>query len=348
MMKKLITALLIAAWLAQATPTVAIGDLVLEVTSSNTAVLMLQLQKTDDLTEEWEDAGPPVRWEAPVSGGEFFKVQASGEEIMAYTLTYIQSSPTTYKVSGYTGTPVDVVVPPTYNGKAVTALGTDCFRGSTSLVTISLPASVTDLGINAFRECASITGFVIPDTVTDAGDATFRDCTSLVSIEIPDSVTELTGSFCYGCSSLTSITFPDTLADIQTVAFRYCTALVDVDLPASLTDIGDRCFQGCTGMAGITMTGNAPALGVYVFDGVSATAFYPSTAIGYTNPWGGLQAVPYADHFSGIIFDTSITIAGSQKGKWLLTEGTGTTATDTSGNGNDGTITDGTWVTSLS
>ncbi len=57
--------------------------------------------------------------------------------------------------------------------------------------------------------------------------------------------------------------------------------------------------------------------------------------------------IEYNIPYSGIIFDTSIKIDGTIRGKWLLTDSSGTTAEDLSGNGNDGTITDGEWVTTL-
>lgn len=64
-------------------PSIVINDLVLSVSPSNTAILNLQLQKTDGLTYgNWENVGEPVRWEVPMTGTEYFRVQASGDETM--------------------------------------------------------------------------------------------------------------------------------------------------------------------------------------------------------------------------------------------------------------------------
>jgi hypothetical protein len=51
------------------------------------------------------------------------------------------------------------------------------------------------------------------------------------------------------------------------------------------------------------------------------------------------------DRFKGVISDVLFsTTSGVKLGEWKLHEGSGTVATDTSGNGFNGTITNGTWI----
>ncbi|MDY4874164.1 MAG: leucine-rich repeat domain-containing protein [Alloprevotella sp.] len=74
--------------------------------------------------------------------------------------------------------------------------------------------SVTSLGESCFRGCSSLTSITIPNSVTSLGDYCFSGCSSLTSITISNSVTSL-GSGCFsGCSSLTSIILLSTGASI--------------------------------------------------------------------------------------------------------------------------------------
>lgn len=110
---------------------------------------------------------------------------------------------TSYVVSGcakdYCG---EIIVPKTYKGLPVTAIGTD-----------------------AFRNCVNVTSVVIPGSVTSIGGSTFRGCKNLKTIVLPDNITSIPGAMCYGCSSLESIVIPTGVRSIGGYAFGDCSAL---------------------------------------------------------------------------------------------------------------------------
>ena len=70
---------------------------------------------------------------------------------------------------------------------ALAAIGTNTFRGCTSLPSIDLPASVTAIGNNAFNGDASLTEVISRADVPPAlgGTGVFTGCTSLTAIKVP-------------------------------------------------------------------------------------------------------------------------------------------------------------------
>lgn len=66
----------------------------------------------------------------------------------------------------------NVTIPSTHNNKLVTAINSSGFRGSNTVVSVTIPESVTTIGRGAFA-----------------------DCPSLISISVPDSLVEVKGEF---------------------------------------------------------------------------------------------------------------------------------------------------------
>ena len=115
----------------------------------------------------------------------------------------------TATVSGYTGTATELVIPAEVtNGSVtykVTAIGTDAFRGNSTLTSITIPDGVTTIESYAFYDCKSLTNVIIPEGVTYIGNRAFSICTSLKSVSLPASLTECGDAF--SDLNLTKVTF---------------------------------------------------------------------------------------------------------------------------------------------
>ena len=201
---------------------------------------------------------------------------------MAYELTYeLINNDTEYSVIGYTGEPVDVVIPNEYDGVSVTSIGDEAFYGCTSLTNITIPNSITNIGYCAFIACSNLKEIILPNSITTIGDQAFNSCTSLTSLNIPSSVSLIGKNIFAFCSNIASITvdvnnahykdidgnlyskdgktfilypvaktatefiIPDCVTSIGEYAFFDCRSLTSVVIPDSVTSIGSSAFSNC-------------------------------------------------------------------------------------------------------
>ena len=110
---------------------------------------------------------------------------ANGLQVLEYAL--LENG--TYEVINCFGTATQIVIPSSYNGKAVTSIGEGGLDQCSSLTSVVIPDSVKSIGKAAFRDCSSLKSIVVPDNVTSIGDEAFYECSSLASVVIGDSVT---------------------------------------------------------------------------------------------------------------------------------------------------------------
>lgn len=185
-------------------------------------------------------------------------------------LTFTPLDDDTYEVSVGTATNVSsIVIPNTYNGKAVTRIAESAFYQCYDLMNIVIPDSVTSIGDSAFRGCSSLTVVTIGDGVTIIGDDAFWSCHSLTSITIPNSVTRIGNSAFYDCEGLTSVTIPDGVKHIEVATFASCSNLATVVMGNNVSSIGRLAFWGCRSLTSVTIPDSVTIIGEEAFLGCS-------------------------------------------------------------------------------
>lgn len=107
--------------------------------------------------------------------------------------------------------PSEVVIPASYNGKAVTVIEKWAFCPSGSQLDVNI-----------------ITSIVIPDSIVKIEMAAFSECINLKSITIPENVTILEMGAFQGCTNLNAIYLPYNLQSIYDVVFAACHNLTDI------------------------------------------------------------------------------------------------------------------------
>jgi hypothetical protein len=129
--------------------------------------------------------------------------------------------------------------------EGATSIEEEAFYESTTLVSISIPASVRDIGERAFYYCSSLSSVVLGEGLATIGNRAFAGCRSLVSISIPASVREIGNQAFFQCSSLPSVVLREGLATIGRYAFYNCNSLTSIIIPDSVIHIHDTAFFGC-------------------------------------------------------------------------------------------------------
>ena len=142
----------------------------------------------------------------------------------------------------------------------LTAIGTQAFCLS-SLVSISIPASVETIEGGAFFRCTALQTVTFEKgsklkTIKNGSiwSGVFESCTSLTTIEFPASVETIGYDAFFGCSSLKTVTFEkgSKLKTGETNVFIYCTSLTSIEIPASVEEIERNAFSGCTSLQTVT------------------------------------------------------------------------------------------------
>ena len=183
------------------------------------------------------------------NGDSYIETAAENFEYEALDTTV---STNEIKITGYTGSDKNVIIPSTIDGKTVVAIEEMAFSTS-ELNSVVIPNGVTTIGDFAFYGC-KLTNVVIPSSVTTIGDYAFND-NLLSNVLLPNSITEIGESAFYD-NLLTSIVLPDNIVSIGANAFD-TNNLTNVIIPSSVNEIGDNVFRDNNNLTQIIVQGKA-------------------------------------------------------------------------------------------
>ena len=178
------------------------------------------------------------------------------------------------------GTDIDLILPDNITGIPICSIAPHAFEKRTSLVSVTIPATVEKIGDYAFAGCSNLETFEIPASVTSIGTGAFNDCSKLAKlIADPASKSYATvNGILLSADKTILYRFPsgksdDNLDVAKTITSIFANAFNDnryldtIQIPASVTAIGDGAFSGCTGLDSITLESSTPpTLGKAVFD----------------------------------------------------------------------------------
>lgn len=172
---------------------------------------------------------------------------------------------------GYVGESTTLDIPHLINGRDVSAIEEDAFKGDNHIETVIFPNSVKTIGSNSFcgckklksvqlatgvnelykvfNDCPALESMVFPQGVGSIKDS-FKNCKSLSHVKFSRSVTSI-GEYSFsGCPSLRKIDWLGGIVKLSN-AFDDCTALESVSIPEGVVLI-DGAFDGCTSLKEIS------------------------------------------------------------------------------------------------
>ncbi|MGM9733382.1 MAG: leucine-rich repeat protein, partial [Prevotella sp.] len=120
---------------------------------------------------------------------------------------------------------------------------TDRMFYATSYKNIVLPSTVTSIGSEAFRNSRRLSSITLPESLLTIGSYAFAQ-TGLTSIEIPDAVTTMGHRGLQECSALTTIKIGNGVTEIPECWAEYCDNLQEVTIGKKVTSIKWRALRG--------------------------------------------------------------------------------------------------------
>ena len=173
----------------------------------------------------------------------------------------------TVTLTAYTGKDAAPKIPSKIDGKSVTAIGPECFRGNIAIKKISIPEGITEIGDYAFEACSAASELKLPSTLRTIGKGAFSGDAQLEKLEIPSGVQKIDdGAFLY-CMHIESITGGSGVTELGQFAFAGCNELKTVDISSAknLTVLPDRAFCNCGSLADVKLPETLESLGKRAF-----------------------------------------------------------------------------------
>jgi len=180
----------------------------------------------------------------------------------------------------------DIVIPSTYNGKAVTGISANAFVDCDNVTSIFIPEGITTIGESAFKNCSRMKNVSIASSVKQIDTSAFSDCAILENAYFRGTVTQ----WC-------EINFADENANPTCKAKNlYIDGELltgEVDIIVDTQKISDYAFANCPNVTKLTI-GGAKQIGkcafhrlpnlttVVINDGVEqlgSQAFYGNTQL---------------------------------------------------------------------
>lgn len=212
-------------------------------------------------------------------------------------------------ITKFKGSGDEVIIPAEINGKPVTVISYDAFKGS-EIKSVVIPEGVKTIYSSTFDNCQNLSNIEFPESLAEfkyqTTNDTFFDLSNTSApfentpwinakraenpivvvnnllidgrtcsrdVEIPEGVTVICdGTFC-GCTTVTSVTIPESVEKIGALAFYSCERLAEIVLPDKVNYIGSYAFDRCFALENVTFPNNTVEVGAYIFGSCRGVCF---------------------------------------------------------------------------
>ena len=95
------------------------------------------------------------------------------------------------EITGYTGNETEVNIPATIDGKPVTVIGKEVFKGNKKLQKATIGKNVATIERDAFEKCTKLNKVAFSKSVKQINRYAFAECKKLTSVTLPANLTKL-------------------------------------------------------------------------------------------------------------------------------------------------------------
>ncbi len=161
----------------------------------------------------------------------------------------------------------NVIIPPTYSGMPVVAIGEEAFSKCSSLRKVILGENVEVVGEYAFWDCLALNEILPSNKLKSIKKSAFTGCNRLEEFFIPNTVVEIEDGIFTGCNNLKKISIGNGLRVIPKYAFSNRRKLENVTIGNHIEVISSRSFANCTMLTGISIPKSVRVIEDGAFDG---------------------------------------------------------------------------------
>lgn len=197
----------------------------------------------------------------------------------------------TYTLTYYTDTAgvKELIIPDTFNGVPVTAIGQLAIGSCDTLERIVVGGNIVSIDKWGITDCRYLRRIEVDEKnehfVSLDGVLYTRDMETLVtypnahtavyaedgrllqkaSYSVAPGTKAIGHSAFYKCYGLESVALPEGVETIEAAAFHKCEALTGINLPEGLRFIGKDAFHGCEGLTELTLPSTIREIETYAF-----------------------------------------------------------------------------------
>ena len=176
-------------------------------------------------------------------------------EVLAYTVTSgdyeIIPNGKVCTISKYNGHAKNLEIPGFLNEMKVVMIGSNAFKGCTSIESLTIPSNITKIDTDAFMGCTNLKTLKLNEGLKTMMFGCFQGCTSLEKVVVPSTVTDMYGNSGYDgvFENCTSLRYARIEGDqIGFNMFRGCTALKSIDISDKVVKVHGGAFLDCTAL----------------------------------------------------------------------------------------------------
>ncbi len=225
-----------------------------------------------------------------------------------------------------------ITLPETLDGVRIIKLGDGVFKNNTDIVSVTFPSNsyYEEIGTEAFKGCTSLTNVTFINGIKKIGEGAFMGCTALKGVQLSTSlesipknlfngctaleyatipsmgtgITEIGDGAFYNCFKITAMRIDATVKRVGNEAFSGCSKLQSVNIAEGVEEIGNKAFYNNASLKSVTVPSSVTKLGTYVFYGCSSLT---SATLG-----SGLISIPEATFYANTKLET-LTLSDSSK-----------------------------------